>query len=949
MSVQTFGPFRLIASERLLERDGAAVTIGGRTLDLLIALTERPGAVLSVRELLSMVWPDVTVEEANLRVCVAALRKVIGDGKEGARYVVNVPGRGYAFVAPIQSDTDGSVHAGKAGSALQSLSLPPIPQLLVGRSDTVEVLALLLLTQRFVSVVGPGGIGKTTVSLAVANVLRSEFGDDGICFVDGGSVSEPGDLPNAVASALGCFVQGLDPVPAICAFLDEKRILIILDSCEHVIEAAASLSEHLFHEAKLAHLLTTSREALRVDGENVHLLQPLLCPRGEMPSADQALATPAVQLFMEKAAASGHRESLSDEDAPIVASICRRLNGVALAIELVASRVGTYGIHGTADLLDDGAELVLQGRRDALPRHQTLQALHDWSYRLLTVDEQKVLARLSVFVGELTLAAAHAVAGDAADDRTAIAQAIAGLVDKSLLQIASTQGPARYRLLDTTRSYAANKLAERQEADEVAKRHALYFTSFLEQAKIQGSAFDGRSVAHLASSMGNIRRAMAWSFSPAGDVSIGVRLTAHAAHLSLGLSLLGECQQWCHRALATLREDERETLLELELQEALAMSIMYTRGNGEEAKSAVERGLNLAEVLQDTRRQFQMLTGLFTFDARRGDFHAALAVARRSAVLANGDSDKTENAVSEWMLGVAYHFVGDQAAALNHSQRGFAHIAEPRHPGFFGYGLHVSGVVVLAQSLWLCGFPDQSYKVAREGLNSADGYDHPVSRCILMLYLIQVLHWSGHLQTAQKYTDAVLDLAERFGLAPHHAAGLSLKGEITTALGDPSAGVQMVKQALRAMDANQYHIATFSTRRALAEGLALTGQHGEAAAVIDDAVGRAEELGQKKWLPDILRTQGDVLLSQSSPDFEGAETAYLGAIDTARQQSALSWELKAAIPLARMWNGRGKNDEARSLLKGLTARFSEGFGTPDLIAAHRLLGMSASLPRTAQG
>ena len=218
----------------------------------------------------------------------------------------------------------------------------------------------------------------------------------------------------------------------------------------------------------------------------MHLLQPLHYPLEEMPSAVEAMATPAVQLFMEKATASGHRNRLGDADAEIVANICRRLDGIALAIELVASRVGSYGIHGTVDLLDGGAELMLQGRRDALPRHQTLQALHDWSYRLLSDDEQAVLSRLSMFVGDFTLAAAHAVASDAEEDRKTITRAIASLVDKSLIQITSVHGQARYRLLDTTRAYASNKLAERGEADEITRRHAVHFTSFLEQAEISG-------------------------------------------------------------------------------------------------------------------------------------------------------------------------------------------------------------------------------------------------------------------------------------------------------------------------------------------------------------------------------------------------------------------------------------------------------------------------------
>ena len=410
--IVSFGPFRLAAEERLLLKDGAPVAIGGRALDVLIALTARAGEVVSGRELIDLVWPGVIVQEANLRVHIAALRKALGDGRDGSRYIVNVPGRGYSLVVPIRhSSTDSTLPIAAPASPARPRNLPAPLQALVGRNETVAALSSLLLSRRFVSVVGPGGIGKTTVAVAVANALRQEFGDDAVCFVDLGSLTDPADVPSAVASALGCSVQGPDPEPYIHAFLRDKRILIVLDNCEHVIEAAAPLCERLFGGAPSVHLLTTSREALRVEGENVHLLRPLDSPLDDTPSAVQALAWPAVQLFMERAASSGYRAELSDTDAPIVAKICRRLDGIALAIELVASRVGTYGIRGTADLLDGGAELFLPGRRDAQPRHQTLQAMLDWSFKLLSAYEQTVLSRLSVFVGQFTLGAAHSVAG----------------------------------------------------------------------------------------------------------------------------------------------------------------------------------------------------------------------------------------------------------------------------------------------------------------------------------------------------------------------------------------------------------------------------------------------------------------------------------------------------------------------------------------------------------
>ncbi|MFB9980458.1 ATP-binding protein [Mesorhizobium kowhaii] len=938
--ILSFGSFRLIGAARVLVRDGKPVAIGGRALDVLIALTGRPGEVVSGRELIDLVWPGVFVEEANLRVHIAALRKVLGDGKDGVRYIVNVPGRGYTFVAPVRRPGSGDTAPIAApASPARPPNFPTPLQLLVGRTETVTALSSLLLSRRFVSVVGPGGIGKTTVAVAVANALRQEFGDDAVCFVDLGSLTNPADVPSAVASALGCFVQGPDHEPYIRAFLADKRILVVLDNCEHVIETAAPLCARLLHAAPSVHLLATSREALRVEGEYVHLLMPLDSPPDETPSAVQALASPAVQLFMERAASSGHHAQLSDTEAPIVAKICRRLDGIALAIELVASRVGAHGIQGTADLLDSGAELFLPGWRSALPRHQTLQAMLDWSFRLLSADEQRILCGLSVFVGQFTLAAAQAVAGDADGETQTVTSAIASLVDKSLIGVLSTSGPACYRLLDTTRVYAAAKLTEDGQAEAAERRHAGYFTGLLKQGMAKGSAFDGHNVTVHAPHIGNVRKALAWSFSSSDDRSLAIELAAHAAPLFLGLSLLDECQQWCRRALGALQEADHGTRWELELQGALAMSSMYTRGNSLEVRAGIERALELSEILQDGRHQLQLLSGLYIFLTRQGDFSGALAAAKRNAAVAKASGGPTENAMTEWMLGGSYHLTGNQAAALRHCKQGSKLASDFRlgRVSFFGHDHHVSGLATLARSLWLCGFADQGCTVARQGINRAQSYDHPVSYCIALIYLVPVLHWSGDFRAAEEHTEIVIEQAIKYSLAPYRAVGLALKGELMVANGVAPSGVEILRAGLKAMDADQYRIVTLPTRRALAEGLALSGRPDEALATIDEAVARAEQVGEILWLPDLLRAQGEILLTQPRPDLPAAERALLRSIDCAHKQSALSWQLRAAIPLARMWRKHDRGKDARSMLEDIYQRFTEGFGTRDLVTARRLL------------
>src|SRR6266481_3948865 len=286
-------------------------------------------------------------------------------------------------------------------------------------------------------------------------------------------------LVGAVASALGIMMQAQDPFLSLLAFLGDRRVLLVLDNCEHVIDAAAALVEPIVSEAPQAHILATSREALRVEGEHVHLLYPLDGPLEDVGlTAAEAVTFPAVQLFMERATASGNRLELSDADAQIVAGICRRLDGIALAIELAASRVSSHGIRGTAELLDNRFKLLWQGRRTALPRHQTLKAMLDWSYNLLRERDRLVLCRLSAFVGVFTLKAALTVAGTETNDAE-VADAVASLVAKSLISPTTIGESTYYRLLDTTQAYAAGKLTDHGEADNAARRHAIYYSSYL--------------------------------------------------------------------------------------------------------------------------------------------------------------------------------------------------------------------------------------------------------------------------------------------------------------------------------------------------------------------------------------------------------------------------------------------------------------------------------------
>jgi predicted ATPase/DNA-binding winged helix-turn-helix (wHTH) protein len=477
--VLTFGPFRLSRKERWLERDGRPVRLGSRALEVLGVLAERAGEVVSKEDLLARVWPDTVVEESGLRVHIAALRKALGDGQGGARYVTNVPGRGYCFVSPLKRAERPAAEP-EPSCDDRGVTLPAPLDRILGRERAISDVSWLVSAHRLVSIVGAGGVGKTTVAVAVGHALVDAFHHH-VRFVDLGSLVDGDHVATTVASAVGLRLSTAAASASLVAFLRERRVLLVLDNCEHVISAAAALVEELIAQTRAVHILVTSREPLRAGGEHVFRLSGLEAPASDVVTAAAALAFPAVQLFVERAAAAGVGLTLTDGDAPVVAEICRRLDGIALAIEFAAGRVEAYGVRGTASLLENRFKLLWHGRRTAVPRHRTLSSMLDWSYSLLTDVERKILRRLSVFAGLFPLDAVSAVAGaEASDDPETALDALASLVEKSLVSAESSGKTVRYRLLQTTRAYALGKLSEAGERDDTLRRLVEYFGKALE-------------------------------------------------------------------------------------------------------------------------------------------------------------------------------------------------------------------------------------------------------------------------------------------------------------------------------------------------------------------------------------------------------------------------------------------------------------------------------------
>lgn len=932
--VVSFGPFSLDPGRRLLMKDGAPVVLGARTLDMLIALLSRPNEAISKRDLMAVVWPDVVVEEGSLRFQITALRKALGDGRDGARYITTLAGRGYCFVAPISRAHDRGDERAVAAASFSHANLPGRLVRMVGRDDDISRLSERLITARFVSIVGAGGVGKTTVAVAVGHHLMETFAG-AVLFVDLGMLSDPDLVPTAAASMLGLSVQSDDATPSLIAYLRDKRMLLILDTCEHLIEAVAALASQVFAAASNVHILATSREALQVDDEHVYRLDPLGCPPDDAGlTAASVRSFPATQLFVERAMASGARLDLNDAEAAIVAGICRKLDGVALAIELTARRVESYGLQQTAALLDQRLTLLWTGPRTATPRQRTLQATLDWSYGLLSEVERLVLRRLAVFVGHFTLDAALEVASSPTLDQSLVLGTMDSLVAKSMVATRPIGAMVRYRLLDTTRAYALEIAIDDVELSGLAARHASYYRRWLEQNGIEWSTLSTGTErsAHFAA-LNNVRAALEWCFGATGNAAVGVGLAAAAAPVLLAMSLLPECHRWSERALLALDETTRGAGEEMHLRACLGIASLYMHGQSEAARVALNGSLAIADARGDglTRTGLRGLLHMFHF--RGGEFRMAMENATQCRAIAGAVEDPAAMALAHSILGRSLHMAGEHGAAREELEASLAQRARTRHAStiYLGYDRHYRAEIALARTLWLRGHPDQAASRAQQAVREAERLDRPESLAVVLAWAASVFLWTGDLRAAEEQIALSIRHAESQSLHPLIAQGQARRAELAIRRGEAREGVESLESSLERIRAMNYGLLMTEFRLSLAQGLAAIGRLADGLALVDEALRSVETKGDLVYGPELLRVKAGLLGGRA------AQSCLMQSLELSRRQGARSWELRAATDLAALLSADKRSGEARVVLQPVFDRFTEGRETADLKAAERLL------------
>jgi len=932
----SFAPFRLFPAQRTLLKGDAPVRLGSRALDILIHLVEHAGSVVGKDELMARVWPEVSVDEGSLRTHIGGLRRALGDGQDGRRYVVNVPGRGYSFLAAVSRSSE-PVAAGAASPIQGFNDLPASLIQIVGRDEIVDALVEILPKRRFVTIVGPGGIGKTTVALGVANRLASAY-PDGVRFVDLAPIADTRLVLGVVGSTLGLTARSGDVLSDIVTHLRGRRMLLVLDNAEHVLDGTAPLAEAIFRDAPEVHILATSREPLRAEGEWVRRLPALAVPPSSAATgAKEALSFPAIELFVERATANLDSFELTDSNTPIVAETCRKLDGIPLAIELAAGRIGAFGLAGLAAALDDRFKLTARGRRTATPRHRTMSATLDWSYQWLGELEQAVLRRLAIFAGRFKLNAALAVLADVHAGPDAV-EALANLVDKSLVT-ADVGGPnVVYRLLNTTRAYGVEKLREGGEFDDVARRHAEYYLKLFDACEAD---WDDRPLPDwlgpYAAEIDNLRAALDWTFSPSGDPSLGVVLTISAAPLWFQLSLPDECHARMDQALSHVdAKDAPRARLQLlairswELETRIAADPKL-RG----LRAAV---LDLAERLEDYDHQAFSLWGLWASHFVRGEKPEAIERARKFRDVAVTSDDAFYLAKSDRIFATMAYHAGNFAEAREHLDRAFGRRYTPaRRAQLIRRRMeqHNEHRSMRALVLFHQGFLDQAMRVEDDNFAFALGTGNvsaelnflSQSTCFVALYV-------GDVARAETYVGRFVELCRTYNLA-FSAVGECFAGILMHLRGEAAAGLSGLRSGTERLRGAGYTVYAPLIMSNLAERLGEIGEFGAGFAMLEEAFQRTKARADHWLLPELLRIRGRIacLAGKASE----AERDLADAIDLADRQGALLWELRAARTLAILRQAQGRVAGGRDVLQPVYDRFTEGFESIDMRAAKRLL------------
>jgi predicted ATPase/DNA-binding winged helix-turn-helix (wHTH) protein len=912
---------------------GSPVPVGGRAFDIIEVLARSAGELVTKDELMNRIWPGAVVVENTLQVHVAAVRRALGPYRT---LLKTESRRGYRLLGSwTVRDRDATsppigLQHGPATRTPPATSLPAAVARVVGRSAAVRRLRDLVSAYRIVSLTGPGGIGKTTLALEVARRVLNDF-DDGGWLVELASLSDADLVPSAAASAIGLKLGSKTITPeAVARAIAGKKLLLVLDNCEHVIDAAATLAEVVVRLCPHAAVLATSREILRIEGEYAYRVPPLEVPADERLGADQILGHSAPELFIARAKELGSDFSGHAENLPAIAAICRHLDGIPLAIEFAAARAATLGIDEVAAALRDSFALLTSGRRSALPRHRTLRATFDWSYQLLPAGEQLLLRWLSVFPSGFSIAAAIEILAGR-QNRSSVIDGVRGLVEKSLLNVDGTAPVVAYRMLETTRDFAGKRLSESGEAHTAAQQHALYVRNAILQAESDAAASE---------EIHNVRAALDWCFSPDGDVGTGLEITAAYTRTWLYMSLMTECRTRVETALSN--QDQAPALPAEQLTQlyiAHSIAVVHTTGLVEDTRASLEKALEIADSTTDDAARLRALWAIWDYHSNSREYAKALHTAKKFHQLATRFGERSAIVTANRLAGHSSHYHGEQATARRYLEQVLKLEAEPDRTRtvWFQYDQGVLAGAILTRVLWLLGYPDKAATTSETCCAEAAKLSYGLSRCYAhAIAAFPLACQTGNVAAAEQALDACIRVANENHLSFYQSWSQCLRGLLLVEQKDFSGGVAVLSSALPALGRVASRQPEFQI--ALARGLAGTGDIERALDVLAAALTQAESGGEYWCVPELLRIRSEILLTQAQDGSDEVEQQLRYALQLARKQGARSWELRTATSLARyLKSGGDRRNESRAILQSAVDQFTEGFATADLLAAREWL------------
>ncbi|KVC20413.1 transcriptional regulator [Burkholderia diffusa] len=906
--------------QRDIRHHGASLRIGARALDILEVLHRANGSLVSKDDIMDAVWPGLIVEENRLQVHVATLRKALGPNRD---LIKTVPGRGYLLIAhPPVAHTVAPPAADAAHDA--DAASHPVP--LVGRQTEIGQIVDMLERAPVVTLVGAGGIGKTSLAGRVAHEWRARSGDR-VVFVELACAATRDDVLRAIATELGLDVDGVPAVEQIGDALAATRGLLVLDNAEHVVDLVADLVETLTSHSATPRVLVTSREPLHISVETVFRVSPLAVP-DRSASVDEIVRHSAVELFLARIRAATPDCAVDAAGLRLIGDICRRLDGLPLAIELAAARVATLGLEVVAARLDDRLNLLTGGLRSALPRHQTLRATFDWSYVLLDAAARSLFRRMACFIGSFTFDAARDVAMAPGMPAAEMVALLGELVAKSLVAVEFNGAQARYRLTESTRAYALEKLRNEGEFDAVAARHARY-----EREQAQARMLAQAERTHAAGLRSGADTAPLREFAAAGPQAGEIDGLAHAL---LEPARMRECSIPARRTLDALDAGAPgavDAAREMRLRAAYAAALLHTDGDTHTAAAMWDRTLGLAGRLGDEAFDARALVGLWNAMLTRSDIHESLRYATRFERAAQRRGDRSQRLLANAMVATSLHYFGEHAQARERLEAATAELADAGEPpcaeAALGVDVATLGRTMLTRLVWMQGDPEYAMRLAAQAVDCARRRGSGLALCVVLgaAAVPIALRYGDHdviadyLATLRATADA-----NGFDIWRNHAECLA--GQFDMQAGHPGAGLARLEPALRRIEASGFRRLLAPLVVAYAEGLTRTGRAADACTRLDATLARCRAHGEHLFVPELLRARGLATLEQAraaDPDRAAACEAdgqhyLLTAIHAANAQGAAMSALRSTLDLADHLIERGRTAQASSLVADLSAQ-----------------------------